>query len=273
MASPDAERWKEAASAEMLTLLGNGTWEIVDLPPGAKAVGSGWVFKVKHNADSTVERYKARLVAKGYSQRPGVDYTEVFAPTFRPAALRLILALAGIEGMELRSVNISSTFTNSDLEEEIYMMQPEGYHEGGAQKVCKLKKSLYGLKQSARQWNKKLHSALLSMGFSRLQSDRSIYLYVRGELKIILPVYNDDLTFASKDASLIDKAVQDLSKLFKLRDLGETRFLLGVEITRDRSQRSISLSQRQYIVDMLERYGLPDCNPVGTPLPPGLKLS
>ena len=273
MGSSDADKWQEAMCTEILAILGNETYEIVDLPAGAKAIGSGWVFKVKRKADCTVERYKARLVAKGYSQRPGIDYSEIFAPTFRPAALRLIIALAGIEGMELRSVDISSAFTNGDLEEEIYMMQPEGFHQGGPNKVCKLKKSLYGLKQSARQWNKKLHSELANLGFTRLQSDRSIYLYARGELKIILPVYIDDLTFASKDTALIDKAVEDLSKVFKLRDLGETRFLLGIEITRDRKKRTISLSQHQYVVDLLERYGMQDCNPVGTPLPPGIKLS
>jgi len=108
-----------------MSLESNGTWELVDLPPGAKAIGSGWVFKIKHNADGFVEHYMAHLVAKGFSQRSGIDYNEVFAPTFRPAALRLILALAGIEDMELRSVDITSAFSNGDLEEVIYMRQPE----------------------------------------------------------------------------------------------------------------------------------------------------
>ncbi|RXW12077.1 hypothetical protein EST38_g13777, partial [Candolleomyces aberdarensis] len=177
MASPQAQHWEAAAADEILTLIANGTWELVELPPG-------------------------------------------------------------IKDMELRSVDISAAFTNGDLEEVIYMRQPEGFHEGGPN-----------------------------------MSDRSVYIYAKGEVHIIMPVYIDDITLASKNTPLLDQTVVDLSKHFKLRHLGETKFLLGVEIIRDRANRSISLSQRQYIIDMLERYSMADCNPVGTPLPPGTKLS
>ena len=149
MSSPDAVRWRTACNDELLSLMSNNTWELVELPLGKRAINSGWVFKVKRNSDGSVERYKARLVAKGCSQRPGVDFNEVFAPTFRPAALRLILALAAAEDLHLRSIDISSAFTYGDLEEDIYMHQPEGFQEGGPNKVLKLKKSLYGLKQAA----------------------------------------------------------------------------------------------------------------------------
>lgn len=103
---PDAKQWKEAANKEIVSLIANNTWKSVPLPPGKKAIGCGWVFKVKHNADGSVDHYKARLVAKGYSQLPGFDYTEVFAPTSRPAALRIVLALSAIEDLELHSVDI-----------------------------------------------------------------------------------------------------------------------------------------------------------------------
>ena len=149
MKTPDASQWREAAEAEMNSLHSAGVWELVPLPPGQKAIGSGWVFRVKHNADGSVERFKARLVAKGFSQRPGFDFNEVFAPTFRQSAIHLILALAAAEDLHLRSINISSAFLNGDLEEDIYMKQPEGFHELGPEYVCKLKKSLYGLKQAA----------------------------------------------------------------------------------------------------------------------------
>ena len=218
MKSDDAHLWEEAALTEYDTLQKNGTWDIVELPPGHKAIGAGWVFKVKRNADGSVERYKARIVAKGYSQRPGIDYNEVFAPTFRPATLRLVAALAAIEDLELRSVDISAAFTQGDLDETIYMQQPEGFHQGGPNMVLKLNKPLYGLKQAARQWNIKLHTVLTEMGFKRIESDRSVYIYSDGEVKIIVPIYIDDITLASKSTAALDKTVT--SGYHLLRPLG-----------------------------------------------------
>ena len=228
---------------------------------------------VKRNADSPIECYKAHLVAKGYSQRPGFNYTEVFAPTFRYAAIRTIIALAVINNLHLCSIDISHAFINGDLEETIYMRQAEGFHTGSPNQVCRLHKLLYGLTQAARQWNKKLHDALASMGFKRLESDRSIYIFIHGEVCIIIPIFIDDITFASANSAAIDSAIKELASHFKLCDLGPTTFLLGVEIIRDRSKRQISLSQCQYIVDALDRFGMSDCNPIGTPLDPGAHLS
>lgn len=272
---PDAKHWLKAANEEIMSLMVNKTWEIVPLPPGKKAIGSGWVFKVKRNSDGTIERYKGRVVAKGYSQRSGFDYTEIFAPTFRTSALRLIFVLAAVEDLEMRSVDISSAFLNGDLDEEIYMRQPEGFHEGGPNMVCRLLKSLYGLKQSPRQWHKKLRSVLESMGFKRLKSDHSIYLYMKDDIRVILPVWVDDMTLVGPHGkqNVLEDFVKELAKHFKLRDLGPTTFLLGMEITRDRANRILALSQRQYILDMLERFGMSNCHPVKTPMDPGAHLT
>src|SRR6266545_3671057 len=144
MHGDQSDHWREAATLEYNTLVDNGTWEVINLPLREKAIGSGWVFKVKHNQDGSIERFKARLVAKGYSQHPGLDYNESFAPTFRPATLRIIMALAAVEDLELRSVDITCAFTNGDLDEEIYIKQPEGFHIGSPNQVCRLHKSLYG---------------------------------------------------------------------------------------------------------------------------------
>ena len=272
MNCPDADKWRKACEEEYFMHMENRTWELVKLPPGKKAVGSGWVFKVKRHSDGSVERHKGRLVAKGCSQRPGQDYTEVFAPCAKAATIRLILALAAVEDLHLRSVDISHAFINGELEEEIYMKQPEGFEELGPEYVCRLIRSLYGIKQAARVWNKKLHSVLASLGFKRLESDRSVYLYQKDNIRMIVPVHVDDITIASKSQSALDDFVKTLASHFKLRDLGPTELLLGIHITRDRPNRSIALSQRQYIVDMLDRYGLTDCNPVTTPMDPGLRL-
>ena len=270
---PDADQWTEAAEDELRAHAENGTWEIVKLPPGKKAIGSRWFMKIKHKADGSIERYRARLVAKGYSQRPGFDYVETFAPTVRFAAVRTVLAIAALEDLELRSVDISHAFLNGDLEEEIYMDQPEGFEVGGPEYVCRLKKSLYGLKQAGRVWNKKLHAALAKMGFIRIQSDNSVYVFLKDDVHIILPIFVDDITLACKSSTTLDSTVKELSSHFKLRDLGPISYLLGIKIERDRSKRQIHLSQTQYIIDMLERYGHSDCKPVSTPMDPGLRLS
>jgi hypothetical protein len=270
---PDADSWHKACQEEMEAHKLNGTWEIVELPPGKRAIGSRWHMKVKYNADGSLERYKARLVAKGYSQRPGFDFKETFAPTVRYATIRLILALAALEDLELRSVDISHAYLNGKLEEEIYMQQPEGFEVGGPNYVCRLLRSLYGLKQAGRVWSKLLYSVLVSMGFQRVQSDHGLYIFHRDGVKIFMPVFVDDITLAGKDPSKLDSVIQELSKHFKLRDLGPTTQLLGIEIHRDRPNRSLSLSQSQFITNLLTEHGLQDCKPVATPLNPGSHLS
>jgi len=145
MNSPDVLHWKQTMLDEINALVSNGTWDIVRLSAGEKALGSGWVFKIKRNADGSIERFKGRFVAKGFSQRPGLDFTEVFAPTVHMATIHLILAIAAIEGLHLRSVDISNAFLKGDLEEEIYMKQPEGFYKFGPEYVCGLHKSIYGL--------------------------------------------------------------------------------------------------------------------------------
>lgn len=152
------------------------------------------------------------------------------------------------------------------------MKQPEGFEELGPDYVCKLIRSLYGVKQASRVWNQKLHSVLVSMGFKRLESDRSVYLYQRGDDRIIVPIHVDDITLTSKSLEALDYFVKELASHFELRDLGPTHFLLGIEVTRDRPNRSIALSQTQYIDDMLDRYKMTESNPVSTPMDPGLRL-
>lgn len=153
------------------------------------------------------------------------------------------------------------------------MKQPEGFVQHGPHYVCRLHKSLYGLKQSARQWNKKLHATLVSIDFKRLESDRSIYLYRRGNVRIIMPIFIDDITLAGGTDADLDAAVAELSLYFKLCDLGPSTFLLAVQIIRDHSKRQIALSQCQNIVDMLDCFQMSDCAPISTPMDPGGSLT
>jgi hypothetical protein len=236
---------EKACQEEMEAHRLNGTCKIVQLSPGKRAIGSRWFMKVKHNADGSLDRYNARLVAKGYSQHPGFDFKETF-------------------DLELCSVDISHAYLNGTLEEEIYMKQPEGFEVGGPDHVCKLVKSLYGLKQAGRVWNKTLHSALSSMGFNRVQSDHGLYIYLRDDVRLLMPVFVDDIMLACKDGAKIDSVVQELSQHFKLRDLGPTTQLLGIEIHRDRPNRRLSISQSQFISNLIQEHGLSDSKSTST---------
>jgi hypothetical protein len=275
MKRDDADQWFQAAKDEIQAHIDNGTWEYTQLPPDRKAIGSRWVFKIKRNVDGSIDRYKGRLVAKGYSQRPGIDFDEVFSPTAKWAALRTILAQAALEGAHIESVDISNAYLNGVLDEEIevFMEQPEGFHQGDDDWVCRLRKGLYGLKQSGRLWYEKLGKTLEEMGFVCLKSDSSVYVWIKDEVKITIPVFVDDLTITSKSKDKVEQVITDLGKVFKLRRLGPTSFLLGVSIEYDREQRTLSLSQRQYILDMLHRFKMEDCKPVSTPMDPGSRLS
>jgi hypothetical protein len=273
MHRPDSELWHQAMVHEMEAHLKNGTWELVKLPHGRKAIGSKWVFKVKCNPDGTVERYKARLVAKGFGQRPGVDFDEMFAPTTKWAALRAILALATLENLELESIDISNAYLNGELHNvDVYMQQPDSFAERDSTWVARLLKGLYGLKQGGREWFCRLEEVLVELGFVRICSDLSVFIWEKDGVKVIVPVFVDDITPASKSKEKIAEIKGLLAQRFKLRDLGPTSFLLGVQINHERSARTLHLSQRQYTLDLLDRFGFADCSPVSTPLDPGSRL-
>ena len=200
--------------------------------------------------------YKAPLVAWGDNQHPRVDYDQVFTPTARLAALRSILALAALAGEHIESIDILNTYLNGELEKEhdVYMCQPEGFQKhgpNGEQWVCRLVKGLYGLKQSGWLWYHKLAETLEGMGFTQIRSDPSVYIWTKDGVRIILPVFVDDITLISKDARKISEAKDALCKTFKIKDLGPCSYLLGIKIDYDCENRVLKLSQRQYIIDML----------------------
>jgi hypothetical protein len=274
MQRPDANLWYEAAVKEMQAHIENGTWELVKLPPGRKAIGSKWVFKVKRNADGSIECYKARLVAQGFSQRPGINFDKTFAPTAKWAALRTIFALAALEDWELESIDISNAYLNGKLHDvEVYMRQPEGFDNRNGTWVACLLKGLYGLKQGGRKWFKRLEEVLLQLGFARIRADGSIFIWANNDVRVICPVFVDNITFASKSKAKIAELKAAIAEHFKLRNLGPTTFQLGVEITREHLQRTLHLSQRRYTQDLLERYGFVDSSPVSMPMDPSVSLT
>jgi hypothetical protein len=171
------EWWEFAMQEEYDPLMRNNTWILVPLLAGRKPVSCKWVFKIKQGANGEVERYKARLVARGFTQTYEVDYNKTFAPIAKFTSIRCILALAALEDMEIHQMDMKIAFLNGELEEEIYMEQPQGFvHQGGEHLVCKLHKSLYGLKQSPRAWNQKLDAFLKSIEFMKSEANPSVYV-------------------------------------------------------------------------------------------------
>ncbi|RVW62615.1 Retrovirus-related Pol polyprotein from transposon RE1 [Vitis vinifera] len=171
-------RWKTTMNEEMKSLQKNETWELVECPLGKKPVGCCWIYTVKYKADGSIERFKARLVAKGYTQTYGIDYTETFAPVAKINTVRVLLSLATNLDWPLQQFDVKNAFLHGKLFEEVYMDLPPGcmVSEKQCQKVCKLKKSLYGLKQSPRAWFGRFTKSMRAFGYRQSNSDHTLFL-------------------------------------------------------------------------------------------------
>jgi hypothetical protein len=189
----DAKKWEIAMQEEYDSLDVNNTWSLVSLPKGRKPISCKWVFKIKHGVDDEVEGYKARLVVRGFTQTFGVDYNKTFAPVAKFVSICCIFALAAIEDMEIHQMDVKTTFLNGDLEEKIYMEQPQGFTQKGEHLVCKLHKSSYGLKKSPRAWNQKLDVFLKIIEFLKSDANFSVYVVQAGDVKFFIAIYVNDL--------------------------------------------------------------------------------
>lgn len=263
--------WKDAMNLEIQALQNNNTWTLTDLPPGKVLIGCKWVYQIKYNSDGSIQRYKARLVAKGYTQQNGIDYINTFSPVAKITTIRTLLAVAATKQWHLHQLDINNAFLHGDLHEDIYMQLPPGFHLSQPNQVCKLTKSLYGLKQASRQWNAKLTEFLISQGFSQAPSDPSLFIKKIDASFIALLIYVDDIILASNDLSMISAAKSSLHATFQIKDLGNLKFFLGFEIAR--SVLGINLNQRKYTLDLLEETGFTNCKPAPTPMVPLHKAS
>ncbi|CAI7866658.1 unnamed protein product [Closterium sp. NIES-53] len=227
--SSDVEEWKKAMESVLKSIEENGTWELVELLEGRKAITSNWLFKIKSNADGKIECYKSRLVAKGYHQKEKVEYKELFAPVVKPTTLRTLLVGAAIKGWVVKQMDVTTAFLNGVLEEEIFMAQPEGFDDGSG-RVLKLKKALYGLKQAPRQWYLKLRRILEEIGFTPSTADHSLFMLREGEQRSFMIVYVDDILIFSPSSDLVKEVMLKLQDNFKCRALGDMSFYLGLHM-------------------------------------------
>jgi len=266
------KEWELAIKDEYESLMKNGAWELVELPPGRNVVTCKWVFKAKHDSNGNIVRFKARLVARGFSQAFGIDYFDTYAPVAKLTTYRTIFALAALEQWEIHGMDVITAFLLGKLDEEIYMAQPEGFVAKGmkAGMVCRLLRSIYGLKQASRVWNRRLHRFLVKIGFTRSNADHC--LYVNHKRKIWITIWVDDLLIAGKDSKEIARVKKQLGDEFEMKDLGLVKHFLGMRITRDPSNGSISIDQTAYIRSILERFGMEASKPVSTPLATGSRL-
>lgn len=268
----DSTEWKKAMQCEYNSLIENRTWKLVDIPEGKRPIDCRWVFKIKKNTDQNIITYKARLVVRGFSQQRGIDYQETYSPVVKYSSIRFLIAVAARKKLRIRQLDAVTAFLNGELHEDIYMLQPECFNDGSG-RVCKLQKSLYGLKQASRAWNQKLNGVLIDCGLRRSEADPCIYFSIEGEDILVLAVYVDDILIFSNNIVRESKLVEQLKSHFKMKDLGEASSVLGVTITRDSEKNTIAIDQQNYISKVIEKFGMKDCNPISTPLDPNQKLS
>ena len=231
--------WGQAIQAELNALNDNHTWTLTDLPPGKRAIGCKWVFRAKYIPDGSVECHKARLVAKGFTQTEGLDYFETFRPVAKMTTIRLIFALAATHNWHLKQLDVNTAFLHGNLHEEVYMTLPPGITASHPGQVYNLHKSLYGLKQASRQWNCKLTEALLACGFSQSKANYPLFVKLVANRFTAILVHVDDLLLAGNDTTEINTVKQMMHNKFTIKDLGDVKYFLGMEVAR--SNRGIAL--------------------------------
>ena len=273
LSSSHADDWSNAMSNEVNSLKKNNVWTLVELPAGRKAIGSKWIFKQKRDADGNVERYKARLVAQGYNQTYGVDYDETFSPVVRFESIRTIIGMAAKQGLALEQMDVKTAFLNGELQETIYMKQPEGFIEPGKENlVCLLHRSIYGLKQSARCWNFELDKQMKKMGFKQSETDPCIYVQVMKDGTFIIAIYVDDIILGGLSNAVMKKMKASLSEKFDVEDMGRLHHFLGVKIIQNPQNNEIWIGQSAYSKDLLRRFRMNESKPVDTPFDSSSKL-
>ena len=267
--SDEWPEWKSAIETELNQLKDMGTWQLVDKPPGITPIANKWVFAKKRDNLGRITKYKARLVAKGCAQRPGHDYVETHSPVVRLETLRAILSLIPKEKLIVRQMDVKGAYLNGTLKERVYMRQPEGY-EDGTNRVCLLIKTLYGLKQAGREWNIEFDDKVQKHGFTQLLSDSCVYIRRDHRGIAIITVWVDNLLLFASSIEAMEAMCDNLKSEWQMTELGEPSKIVGIEIAV--GERSITISQKKYIENILLKEGLERANSVSMPLNPNILL-
>ena len=271
MISDESEEWKKAMDSEIASLEENNTWKVEQLPPGRKEIKGKWVFTTKCDENGKIEKYKARYVAKGCSQVPGLEFNETYCPTTRLTSIRLLLQTAIQKNMKVHQMDVKSAFLHAPIDTDIYLEMPEGYErfDDGRKLTCHLQKSIYGLKQSGRNWHELLTTYLNTLDFKQSENDPCLFIKSNNEKSFIL-IWVDDILIATNEEKNIDLIKRNLKDNFKMDDRGELNWFLGMKFTREDS--TYKINQSAYIDKILHKFNMSECNSSPTPAIEGLQL-
>jgi hypothetical protein len=259
----EQKEWQNACLQELEALRRRDVYKLVPRPRGRKVIKNRWVFDVK-----TDGRKKARLVAKGFSQVEGLDYDQVFSPVVRFETVRLILAMAALQNWTISGVDVRNAYLYGELDEEIYMEQPEGFRAPGHEDfVLRLIKALYGLKQAGLAWWRTLRDSMKELGFEGLKSDAGLFIFRNKHGFVIAVIYVDDALFCGPNKALVQELKQKFMQRWECRDLGDVTEFLRMRVHKDSSK--VKLDQCAYLETVLERCGMQNCKTAATPLPAG----
>lgn len=296
----DAQEWEKALEDEFISLIKNNTWEIREKPDDKRIVDHKLVLQVKFSDNDEIKR-KVRLVAKGFNQRFGEDYMETYSPVVKITSIRVLCALAAAYDLEIHQMDVKTAYLNGELQESVYMKIPKNLKEilnkilqgkqigtsqemindekllniarkwasdleHGDNKVCLLKKALYGLKQSGVEWHKRLVGELKNLGLTPLPQDQCFFFSNKGDKRLLLTIYVDDILIASNDIGWITKIKGALASKFEVKDLGRAKRCLGIEFNQDLKNHEVKLSQPSYINQLLKRFKMENCKMVSTPI-------
>ena len=221
--------------------------------------------------DGSIDKFKARLVAKGFKQKADLDFFDTFSPVTRIISIRLLIAIAAIFYLKINQMDVKTAFLNGDLEEEIYMDQPEGFVEPGKEnKACRLTKSLYDLKQAPKQWHEKFDACMIENGYKSNECDKCIYSKSWNNLHVIISLYVDDMLIFDSNMHVINETKNMLKSHFDMKDLGVANFILFMKITK--TCNGIFLDQLHYVEKILRKYNFHDHKSVATPFDSSVHL-
>lgn len=269
MESPEAEEWRQAMQKEITTLESFPAWNLVPRPKNRHVLRGKWVFKRKLYPDGSINKHRARFVAQGCTQKKGIDYQETFSPVISAAAIRTVIAVATHNQWIIRQRDVVLAYLNGELTDvEIFIEQPEGFSTG-PESVCRLNRALYGLKQSGRVWNHRLHEELIMLGLTQSPSEPCIYVLQEGQVaRLVVAVYVDDILLTGPDEEVVSRFELSLAEKFKMTEGEDLTFILGIRVTT--GDRMRFLDQKHFVLQVLERFGMQDANPAATPMEKGI---